>query len=209
MAFPCFNWPTPGSSLAFHRTQLNCRTVPISRCGLRRTGPLTIIAALLPPRQRHAGGRVQCLLRSRGAAIVLGAALDTTVVPREPCPIHGLSGAEIDRMFAPVADSDYMTFAQALVQRDRNGHVRASTGDCFFFIDPFAAAVVVEPVIMTGRCMPPWRSPWHRASPAARRSLIRRDGSGRPLSRSSRKLDSIDLPHSTRASLTYVPRRRR
>jgi hypothetical protein len=71
-------------------------------------------------------------------------------------------------MFAPVADSDYMTFAQALVQRDRNGHVRASTGDCYFFIDPFAAAVVVEPVIMTGRCMPPWRSPWHRASPAAR-----------------------------------------
>jgi purine nucleosidase/non-specific riboncleoside hydrolase len=83
------------------------------------------------------------------AAIVLGAGIDTTVVPWEPCLAHVLAGAEVDRMFESVAASDYKAFAQALVQHDRNRHARGGKGDCFFFIDPFAAAVVVEPGIVT------------------------------------------------------------
>jgi purine nucleosidase len=83
------------------------------------------------------------------AAIVFGLAFETTVVPWESCLAHGLSGAEIDRMFTPVADSDYKAFVKALVQHDRNRHVHGGKGDCFFFIDPFAAAVVVEPAIVT------------------------------------------------------------
>ena len=77
------------------------------------------------------------------------------------------------RMFAPVADSDYMAFVEALMRRDRNRHARAGRGNCFFSIDPPAAAVVIEPAIMTGWCMPPWRSPWHRTSPGhgGRRSV--------------------------------------
>jgi purine nucleosidase len=83
------------------------------------------------------------------AAIVFGAAIDTTVVPWEPCLAHVLAGAEIDRMFEPVVASDYKAFAQALVQHDRKRHVRNGQGDCFFFIDPLAAAVVVEPAMVT------------------------------------------------------------
>jgi purine nucleosidase len=83
------------------------------------------------------------------AAIVLGAAIDTTVVPWEPCLAHVLAGDEIDRLFAPVAASDYKVFAQALVQHERNRHIRNGQGDCFFFIDPLAAAVVVEPAMVT------------------------------------------------------------
>ena len=49
----------------------------------------------------------------------------------------------------PVAAGDYKAFVQALVQHDRNRHVRSGQGDCFFFIDPFAAAVVVEPGMVT------------------------------------------------------------
>ena len=83
------------------------------------------------------------------AAIVFAAAIDTTVVPWESCLAHALSGAEIDRMFAPVIASDYKAFAQALVQHDRKRHIRNGQGDCLFFIDPLAAAVVVEPAMVT------------------------------------------------------------
>ena len=83
------------------------------------------------------------------AAIVFGAAIDTTVVPWEACLAHALAGAEIDRIFAPVIASDYKAFAQFLVQHDRKRHIRNGQGDCFFFIDPLAAAVVVEPGMVT------------------------------------------------------------
>lgn len=83
------------------------------------------------------------------AAIVFGAAIDITVVPWEPCLAHVLAGDEIDRMFEPVVASDYKAFAQALVEHERKRHVRNGQGDCFFFIDPLAAAVVVEPGMVT------------------------------------------------------------
>lgn len=82
------------------------------------------------------------------AAIVLAAAIDTTIVPWEPCLTHVLAGAEIDRMFEPVVASDYKAFAHALVRHERDRHIRNGQGDCFFLIDPFAAAVVVEPGIV-------------------------------------------------------------
>ena len=58
-------------------------------------------------------------------------------------------GDEIDRMFEPVANSDYKAFTQALVEHERKRHIRNGQGDCFFFIDPLAAAVVVEPGMVT------------------------------------------------------------
>jgi purine nucleosidase len=82
------------------------------------------------------------------AAIVFGAAIDTTVVPWEPCLAHVLMGDDIDRIFEPVVASDYKAFAQALVQHERKRHVHNGQGDCFFFIDPLAAAVVVEPAMV-------------------------------------------------------------
>jgi len=83
------------------------------------------------------------------ADIVFGLAVDITVVPWETCLAHGLSGAEIDRMFASVANSEYKAFAQALVQHDRNRHVQSGKGDGFYLIDPLAAAVAIEPAIVT------------------------------------------------------------
>src|SRR5882672_527360 len=83
------------------------------------------------------------------AAIVFAAGIDATVVPWEPCRTHLLMGAEIDRMFAPVADGDYKAFAWALVQNERKRHIRSGHGDCLFFIDTLAACVVIEPGIVT------------------------------------------------------------
>jgi purine nucleosidase/non-specific riboncleoside hydrolase len=83
------------------------------------------------------------------AAIVFGTEVDATVVPWETCVAHELAGADIDRMLERAADSDYKTFARALVQNERTRHVRHGHGDCLFFIDPLAAAVAMEPDIVT------------------------------------------------------------
>jgi purine nucleosidase/non-specific riboncleoside hydrolase len=83
------------------------------------------------------------------AAIVLGAGLDTTLVPWESCLAHAVPGPEIDRMFRAAREGPYKAFTQALVQHDRKRHVVNGWGDRLFFIDPLAAAVVVEPGIVT------------------------------------------------------------
>jgi purine nucleosidase len=133
-------------------------------------GPLTNLALALQRAPRIAGGVGQLTIMGgtvfgRGnvtpaaefnifsdpeaAAIVFGAGVETTVIPWEPCLAHSLSGAEIDRMFESVADSDYKAFVQALVEHERKRHIRNGQGDCLFFIDPLAAAVVVETGIVT------------------------------------------------------------
>ena len=83
------------------------------------------------------------------AAVVFGAEVDATVVPWEVCVAHELAGTDIDRMFAGAADGDYKAFALALVQNERTRHLRSGQGDCLFFIDPLAAAVAIEPDIVT------------------------------------------------------------
>jgi purine nucleosidase len=83
------------------------------------------------------------------AAIVFGADLDATVVPWEVCVAHELAGADIDRMFERATHDDYKAFALALAQNERTRHVRNGQGDCLMFIDPLAAAVAIEPGIVT------------------------------------------------------------
>jgi purine nucleosidase/non-specific riboncleoside hydrolase len=83
------------------------------------------------------------------AAIVFAASIDTVVVPWEPCTTHVMDGADIDRLFASVPDSDYKAFSLALVRHARETLVRHGREDCLRFVDPFAAAVVIEPEIVT------------------------------------------------------------
>jgi purine nucleosidase/non-specific riboncleoside hydrolase len=83
------------------------------------------------------------------AAIVLGAGLDTTVVAWEACLGHFLAGSDLDRMLDAAPDSDYKAFVRGLLDHDRSRHVREGKGDRVFLIDPLAAAVVVEPSIVT------------------------------------------------------------
>ncbi|MFI4999785.1 MAG: nucleoside hydrolase [Reyranellales bacterium] len=110
------------------------------------------------------------------AAIVFAAGIDMVVVPWEPCVTHVLTGAEVDRLFEPVADSEYKAFSQALVQHARGTLDRHGKGDFFRFVDTFAAAVVVEPEMVTK---------WVRASvdvalaPGITRGMTVVDPSGR------------------------------
>lgn len=83
------------------------------------------------------------------AAIVLGAGVETVVVPWEPCTTHVMAGPDVERLFEAIAASDYKAFSQALARHARATLVRHGKGDWFRFVDPFAAAVVVEPAIVT------------------------------------------------------------
>jgi purine nucleosidase/non-specific riboncleoside hydrolase len=83
------------------------------------------------------------------AAIVFRAEFDTVVIAWEPCLTHFLPGAEVDRLFAGVAEGLAKDFSWALVQHARKTDIARGQGDRFRFIDPLAAAVLIEPAIVT------------------------------------------------------------
>jgi purine nucleosidase/non-specific riboncleoside hydrolase len=83
------------------------------------------------------------------ASVVFAAEIDTMVVPWEPCVSHFIPGAEVDALFAAIPDSDYKTFSQSLASHARKTLAGHGKGDFLRFVDPFAAAVVVEPGIVT------------------------------------------------------------
>jgi purine nucleosidase len=83
------------------------------------------------------------------AAIVFAAQIDMVVVPWEPCVTHCLTGTEVDGLFATVTDGEQKAFSWALASHARQTIAGYGGGDNFRFVDPFAAAVVVEPGIVT------------------------------------------------------------
>lgn len=83
------------------------------------------------------------------AAIVFGADIDTLVAPWEACVTHNMTGAQVDALFAPVADGPQKAFSAALARHARQTIAGYGGGDNFRFVDPLAAAAVIEPGIIT------------------------------------------------------------
>jgi purine nucleosidase len=83
------------------------------------------------------------------AAVVFQADIDTVVVPWEPCVTHSLTGAQLDTLFAEVPAGLSKTFSQALARHARQTVAGYGGGDNMRFVDPFAAAVVIDPSIVT------------------------------------------------------------
>ena len=83
------------------------------------------------------------------AAIVFAADIPTVVVPWEPCTTHYLTGAETDALFATVPDGQHKEFALALASHSRQTPAGHRNLGSMCFVDPLAAAVVVEPGIVT------------------------------------------------------------
>jgi purine nucleosidase/non-specific riboncleoside hydrolase len=82
------------------------------------------------------------------AQIVFSAAIETVIVPWEPCMAHRISGPEVDALFAAAPASPAREFQQALAGHARGGIVSRGHPDVMFFIDPLAAAVVIDPTIV-------------------------------------------------------------
>ena len=83
------------------------------------------------------------------ASVVFAAAIDTVVVPWETCVAHAMQGVDVDRLYARVEASRYKAFSEVLVQHARKHFAIREKGDAFRFIDPLAAAMVVDPAIVT------------------------------------------------------------
>ena len=83
------------------------------------------------------------------AGIVFGADIDTLVAPWEACVVHNMTGAQVDALFGGVADSPQKAFSAALARHARQTIAGYGGGDNFRFVDPLAAAAVIEPGIIT------------------------------------------------------------
>lgn len=83
------------------------------------------------------------------AAIVFAAELDIAMVPWETCAGHFIDGAAVDRLFAGREETSTTRFAKALADHARRVTIDFGHPDIFRFVDPLAAAVVIDPAIAT------------------------------------------------------------
>lgn len=79
------------------------------------------------------------------ADIVLRADISTRIVPWEPCVTHTIAGAEMDAIFAGFTGDALGAFNKAIADQTRTISRRFNGADLFRFVDPFAAAVVLDP----------------------------------------------------------------
>lgn len=83
------------------------------------------------------------------AAVIFRSEIDIVVVPWEPCVTHNMVGADVDAAFAPIDTSLAKAFSEALADHARRTNASYGGGDVFRFVDPLAAAVVIDPSIVT------------------------------------------------------------
>lgn len=81
--------------------------------------------------------------------IVFTAGVETVVVPWEPCTTHFMDGARVDALFAAAPAGPLRDFSKALADHARANGVSHGHPDHFRYVDPLAAAVVLEPSAVT------------------------------------------------------------
>jgi purine nucleosidase len=161
---------TGSDAVGFFVSTLREAAATLDRVDLLMIGPLTNLALALQADPEIVGGIGRLTIMGgtvygRGnttpaaefnifadpeaAAIVFAAGIDMVVVPWEPCMTHFMPGPDVDRLFEPIAESTPKAFSQALASHARRTIAAGGHGDRFRFVDPFAAAIVVEPDIVT------------------------------------------------------------
>ena len=83
------------------------------------------------------------------AHIVLTAGIETVVVPWEACVAHYMDGTRVDQLFDQTPPSIVRDFSQALVNHYRGVRHKLGRPDNMLYVDPLAAAVVIDPTIVT------------------------------------------------------------
>ena len=83
------------------------------------------------------------------AHIVLTAGVETIVVPWEACVAHYMDGERVDTLFDSTPPSIQRDFSQALVNHYRGVREKLGRPDNMLYVDPLAAAVVLDPSIVT------------------------------------------------------------
>jgi purine nucleosidase len=83
------------------------------------------------------------------AHVVLTAGIETVVIPWEPCTTHFMEGERVDALFEGIPTSVLSDFSQALASHARQNGIRRGNPDRFLYVDPLAAAVVLDPSMVT------------------------------------------------------------
>lgn len=83
------------------------------------------------------------------ADVVLTAGIETVIVPWEPCTTHFMEGPRVDTLFEGIASSPLRDFSHALANHARQNGIRRGQPDRFLYVDPLAAAVVIDPSMVT------------------------------------------------------------
>ena len=71
------------------------------------------------------------------------------MVPWEPCTTHFMTGERVDALFEGIAASPLRDFSHALANHARHNSVSRGNPDRFLYVDPLAAAVVLDPSMVT------------------------------------------------------------
>ena len=83
------------------------------------------------------------------AQVVLTAGIETIIVPWEPCTTHFMEGPRVDTLFEAIPSSPLRDFSKALANHARHNSVSRGNPDRFLYVDPLAAAVVLDPSMVT------------------------------------------------------------
>jgi purine nucleosidase/non-specific riboncleoside hydrolase len=84
-----------------------------------------------------------------GAHVVLTAGIETIIVPWEPCTTHFMEGPRVDALFDGIPSSPLRDFSHALANHARQNGIRRGQPDRFLYVDPLAAAVILDPAMVT------------------------------------------------------------
>ncbi len=110
------------------------------------------------------------------AHVVLTAGVETVVVPWEPCTTHYMDGPRVDELFAGIGPGVMRDFSKALADHARNTRLRYGSPDQFLYVDPLAAAIVLDPSMITKSIV---ASSSVELSPGLTRGMTLVDPSGR------------------------------
>jgi len=110
------------------------------------------------------------------AHVVLTAGVETVVIPWEPCLTHFMEGERVDALFEGIPASVMSDFSQALASHARQNGIRRGNPDRFLYVDPLAAAVVLDPSMVTKSV---FASSSVELSPGLTRGMTLVDPSGR------------------------------
>ncbi len=159
-----------GHAVDFLRRVLTEAAASGERIDIIMIGPLTnmAMALRLSPDIVHGIGRLVIMggtLLGRGnvtpaaefniyadpeaASIVFSAEIQTVLVPWESCIAHFMTGQETDAAFARAGPSAAREFSSSLCSHLRANARDRGRGDILMFIDPLAAAIIVDPEIVT------------------------------------------------------------
>ncbi len=81
--------------------------------------------------------------------VVFTAGIETVVIPWEPCTTHFMLGPKVDELFAGIPESPLKAFSEKLQKHARDNGIKRGLIDRFLYVDPLAAAVVLDPSMVT------------------------------------------------------------